>query len=448
MFQIGDKVVCIDTADNPMVSHREVYTVKRVLKAVLNVEETHGFFSHRRFKLLSEFKDFLPGDRFSVFFTEEQMKGERIDGLHINNPMKGLVERGGEFSFNRYGNPPWQNCVGLVKQEDGDRAVVWLYPPNTFTYLGPKKEEEMKKEIAKPAQPVAPVKKAKKPRPLVLRSELRKQQKLSAGPGVCSYSLQFSNGHIRHQVNDVCHARARFVDYYDDKHVDKKGTIAGLALLVGQYDVASTPYYKEYVKFILNESPWASCFKTKNVGVAFRYGILMDVSKPLSEVVGACIALREGSEFFKWREKVFEQVKKWGFSNKIAYLVSCCFDLTKDGFKIKHQDGSHKSWSGEMNAITILSFLKGGYPANDAEKPMSTNRDYYSVDDHTNKVVKNVFDEKKTQTIGVGTLNAFIKNNVKTKEREEGEGWARVIIRVVTPDDLKKFCNFLKDLLS
>lgn len=183
------------------------------------------------------------------------------------------------------------------------------------------------------------------------------------------------------QVQDICHAR--LVSGY------KWASVTDVALHVGNYfttrhfDDEQADAYKEYIKWVLCESPWAMAFKTKHVWVATRYGIEMDVMVSHDIIAAAAIALRLGSEYkdFSVRWKFF---MKQGMTANQAFLAASFTNLLTNngkqeiGFNL-HMGGHHVvSVSQKFNRL--VKFLENGYSkAAQAKQPFNKGSTRYSV---------------------------------------------------------------------
>lgn len=438
MFQIGDKVVCVKVRDcqHAILKLREIYTVTRVLRDVLYVAEVPGGFYLTRFVPLAEFKDFQVGDTVQVVDKDgvlakmiENGGDGRHNGLYIPPDMPRQFAKNPIFKVARAPNEGHENALRLKNDEDMN---AWLWPISWVVLS--------KGEIVKNV-PAAKPKKVKKPKFKSLRAEQRARQKEVGAMGTCSYSLQFEDGSIRHQINDVCHARARRQDYGK-----KEGEVTAMALHISSYEVAKKQSYKDYVKFILNDSPWAPCFNTKSVAIAIRYGILMDVDKPINEVVGACIALREGSEF-SLKLSMFAKVLKWGFSGKTAYIISCMVDdkNANGNYKFTGNPAGHKSWNDNISMQKMFAFFKAGY-GKSASQSMRTGTGY-RIDSHITDVADvSVLTKEQRKLFGEKIFRS-IKELVPHDGPAANDGWGEKTV-FYKEEGLKKLCKFVEEVLS
>ena len=210
--------------------------------------------------------------------------------------------------------------------------------------------------IKKPA--VAPIKPLPEPpKNSDIRSELAKRARVGDSSERCNYSIEFDNGKIRHQAPDACHARFRWMGGYDgDGLVDK---IVNIALNIKAHhkrmDDKTQKHHERFIQYMLNDSPWAFCFVTKDVKEALEVGILMDVNQNVSHIVGAAMSLRLATE---WPDVLipFCDVLDKGYSGNVAFL--CSGHLMKG--KVTQWPG-HASLTSSLGTKAVTQFFKEGY---------------------------------------------------------------------------------------
>lgn len=161
---------------------------------------------------------------------------------------------------------------------------------------------------------------------------------------ICSYGVRFERGE-RLQVNDVCHYRAKITSLDEFKDKGKIVELSNSLLPAKEYN--NTREMREWVKYIIQRSPFKHTFKTQNMSAAWRYGVQTDVEQPLSQCVAGMIALREGWEF-QYIPKNFCMLKEEGISEFISFYLSRLFQSCNYGFM--------KAYCGGHQAIGIVSF--------------------------------------------------------------------------------------------
>lgn len=218
--------------------------------------------------------------------------------------------------------------------------------------------------VAEPVKALAepPVKKEKPP--YDLRAELTRR----AGTGTCNYALEFTKTPPRLQANDACHARLLWKSW--DGECIKDNEIKNIAIVVKphynkfKYEkaVIKSEAYPRFVKYILNDSPFAGCFVTKDVDEALTKGILMNINENVNHLVPAAMSLRRANECsstLEWFGKVLDM----GYSGDVAFLVS---GFAHNG-SINDWPG-HSSFHGKLDYEEVIKFFKHGFP--EKLKPM------------------------------------------------------------------------------
>ncbi len=236
------------------------------------------------------------------------------------------------------------------------------------------KQEKLPLEIPKPV-PAVPT----------LGQELKKKVG-GNGAGTCSYALEFGK-HRRFQVRDICHGRLKsLAENYYARHPEEAKDCTAVALNVSGHLEQIAPDlkedYKEFVRYTITESPYASVFLTKNINDAFSEAIYLDVNKSLSQCVAGAIALREGSEHRNWLSS-FASFRKLGFSSKESWFLASFFrtgpDLTTFDFHFKA--GGHMTIHGGMSWEHFVKFYNEGFHRV-ADAPLKTNKNHYSIFSH------------------------------------------------------------------
>lgn len=276
---------------------------------------------------------------------------EHVNTLHVGDVVKTIP--GGHVGsvvrkFNQGGDDLWKIFIGWGEFINVRREWVEImqkYPLRNAKghyikcdrYVNPieaavKRRKPVAKGvdaaiIKKPA--VAPIKtlpepvKAPPKHVLDIRARLAERAKAGCAGNRCNYSIEFDNGKIRHQAPDACHARLLWNTYCDEDRGAKE--IVNIALNITPHykglEKADQERYPLFVKYILNDSPWAFCFITKDVDEALEKGILMDVQQNVSHIVGAAMSLRLATEFPATLKPFADALAK-GYSGNVAHLVS------------------------------------------------------------------------------------------------------------------------------
>jgi hypothetical protein len=296
----------------------------------------------------------------------------------------------------------------------------WLVkPPNApVKRAKPKAKGVIAPKVKKAAKPVVPATAIIAP-----AYDLRKELARRAGNGTCNYALEFTKSPPRMQHNDVCHARLCWG--YSEVHENKLegDEIVNIALNVkphyAEMGDVNKKTYKLFIHYMLNESPWAFCFITKDVEEALNVGILMDVDQNVSHLVGAAISLRTANEHQRILP-VFQKCIDMGYSGNTSFLTSGWF---MEGGRTTIWPG-HNSLRDGLIAKYVFKFFKEGY----AKKLPGIRKDtkqigykIYETICNTGKYV-NQYDDNPGQE----TFSQFVQKH--RVERVEGKGFARKTI--------------------
>jgi hypothetical protein len=195
--------------------------------------------------------------------------------------------------------------------------------------------------------------------------------------------------------------------------------------------------YKRYVDYVMNEGPRSSCFIRQGVIAAFKYGVVYNGKKPISEIIGAANMLREGSEFHKNRLPLFCQLQDEGFSGNVCYLLSYCVNTEMDfvGFC-----NSHKSLSNRLKYEQVFSFFRTGITEITKDhKPYNQSSNGYD------QTIANWIADDAESIEHESSLNSFFKKGLNV--RVEGEGWEEVQQKV-NKEDLYAFATVLETLVN
>lgn len=468
MFKKDDLLVYIDAIVKKGFTRRNVYKAlekgmghREPTITVLDDEGIERVIYVRRFVLASEYKDFQPGDKVSVnygnFRKEILNLDYRFNGLYIPICMLDDIDLGKDFTIiektYRNGRNDWFR-VG-ISLPGMDKPFEWTFPVEWLTYVAPGEqknppvvekepmENEKKKVIKKPRPP-------KKDKKVSIRKVLREEQEKLGKHCLCSYAIQFASNKYRLQVNDICHAR---ISWGDGPWQNDNGKEAvAVALNISRYNLNEDKSYRAFVKYILNESPVAHCFKTKSVAIAMKHGILMNVDVPLNEIAIAAVMLREHTEY-PARRQVFQKALNLGFSGKVAYLASCIFNVHEGGFLYVGQNSGHRSWSGVgIKFHRIIGMMRTGFADVKAPIYRNANGKSYQLDAHINSACSHTFSEELSKkypaVVGGGEFDSTMRQLIPGNNKKVMEGWYERERKELDKDTFKSACEVINELLT
>lgn len=318
-------------------------------------------------------EDFKAGDKAIIVRKVER------DGLRWNPEMDKMLNDGKKYVVKSI------TATGKIRLDTG-----WLYLPDSLAIA----------EKKKPAP-----KKPKKPKLKSLRMELRNKITAKNPGGICSFAMQTKDGKQKFQMSGPCHAA---LSYLVDKEDEVTHLVYGLSHETKYlYPKDHKKAYDTFLKYMLNESPWAKCFLTKRVDTAHRYEVEMDVSQSRHHIAGACIALRQGSEYGSSMLPIFNLIKKKGYSGHTAFIMGAMFMPSGAEYSRKGMGGGHSALYGYMNADDLFKFFREGYHINTDGEPFSKHHGEYQVFRHIARE-------------GVEMISTWLDKNVKMEKIGEG----------------------------
>jgi hypothetical protein len=289
----------------------------------------------------------------------------------------------------------------------------WYYLPECLSHA-----EVIKKKVIK-----------KKKKPLSLQAAFLDKVKSSAYHGaLCSYSVMDSSGGISHNMNDVCHYRIQ-------QPYGVKGIILDVNRAIKDLDGDKKLFriWKRYANYVMRVSPWNSAFKTKTLASGFKSGVLLDVSKSISVIGGACIALRNGTEM-KYRLTMFDFCMRKKMSPNVAFLMSIAFNRIKNTntFELGTFGTGHDVFSDVHSVDTIMDFMANGYDDISNVLPATKYSKKYKIFDAIGKVDRD------------NCIYNWFLNNTKTKN--SGNGWN--VKKICTKEEVLRIASLVQQMIN
>lgn len=237
--------------------------------------------------------------------------------------------------------------------------IITVYPDSPFEYMveGCESCFSQKDFVRATDEQIALSKLPPPPLSQCLRDKI---EKAGGKTGTATFGIRYDKGHDYIAVADICHARMKW-QYGEARTemVEIRNWVAGYRLegFNGQALI-----YDKYLHYMLNDSPWAVAFLTKDITEAYRDGVSMDLNQHISVIVGACIAVREGWEY-KVRMRLFDELLTKGVSYNVAYLVSAYIGYKPDGksYCITGITQAHNVLHQAMSWVAVKRFFREGY---------------------------------------------------------------------------------------
>lgn len=317
-------------------------------------------------------------------------------------------------------------------------GTLYLYQNNQLSHVKPLRGPNgrfianplnVKKKAA-----VAPVKAA--PKPFDMHNALQEGNKDDA---VSFYGMQYKKSKPRVYAGDVCNARMTWgYDVPDDDEMTEMMICIKRHVMV--MSAKQVVEYIPYVNWILQFSPWAPCFLTKTYEEAVEKGVLMNLDENVSHLMGAAIALRQGSEFSKLTP-LFNELMADGVDGWTAFLVSNY--VYKIGWELRVTGLTpHHVLSSEMPIHLIRKFGNDGYAKKEGiRKGGRAQRAYYVFGAIVGTYQQNGWGLR----FPAGqAFESWMKDHLPTKK--VGEGF--VTKTIITMDDVKSLTTSLTEYLK
>lgn len=228
----------------------------------------------------------------------------------------------------------------------------------------------------------------------------------------CHYWIQRLKNPTEY-IDYICHHKARLEDVWDKKYKGTEWTGADL--------------HKDFISWLIKDSGFARCFKTKQYHIAMRYGIKVNMDAGINEVAGALIASRFVSEFCKdvnsRRAISYIKARQRGLDQAQAYFMSAMFYSDEHGWYYTFPSGGHCILTGEVKLEGYVRVLLYGFASEKAGIPLSQcNLKPYRVNDNISASVKK----------GVSVTEIIDRDKefkATLKEKVGREGWNAAIVR-------------------
>lgn len=203
-----------------------------------------------------------------------------------------------------------------------------------------------------PIDPYRVVKPA--PKPIVkmtLGEELVK--KTNGHIGTCSFGIEFNTGRRKLHTIAPCHAGLN----WDRNEIGEFPTRVFNVLKGYQKGDEVSGNRKDLIAFysyICNESPWRIAFEEPFKPEMLDSGVYLKTDVPKNILVGACIAMRQASEF-PTRLATFIRLLKLKYSPNVAFAASC---MSNGNSNLMSREGSgHDIIHRRMDYTQLVSFF-------------------------------------------------------------------------------------------
>ena len=194
-----------------------------------------------------------------------------------------------------------------------------------------------------------------------LRDQFRKD--VGKRSGECHYAIILSDGSVQNHIRDVCHARltprtgCKAVLLDARQHYDE--LVAGEGYAASPYFKGSEVVYREWMEWLVNDSPFASAFITKNFDEALEYGYVLDVSKGASLIYCAAIAMRTAHEF-NYILSSWKDMEDWGLNPLTRFMLAHSLNKQGEMYTPVCRSGHHIVFSSANQVSVLAATIKRG----------------------------------------------------------------------------------------
>lgn len=231
------------------------------------------------------------------------------------------------------------------------------------------------------------------------------EQDVGGNPGVCSYLVQFQDGTENKQYQDVCHARLFGQGYNNFKPIKAIYlNVSGHYKFLQEHDT-----YKEFVKYIIEESPWKDAFIRRPFDKVINSGVSLNLGRGKNYLISAAVALRVGSEYAtKGFLREWWNLVEAGCSKNLAFIVASLVSSRDGGwYSIGYMQGSHHVFADYQDINQLASFFNDGVIHKEGDIPKSFGYE----------VLQCIAEDKRSDE---HSLASFVKNNYKQIKKKNG----------------------------
>lgn len=428
-LEVGCVVVCIDAKESNVLRLKRRYTVEKLYLGLpgqathIKLEGNGNRYHPRRFKVVEAAQEAFDHDAWVPKVGEKVYIVAKDDARFHAGGMDVHVNDGKEYTITSEGDngPAYGIRYGVAHHWNWWKTSLWPV------------------KAGKPKQPPAP----SKPKAPVVPKDLREhlfqaQTSRGMGGGLCSFAFEGKDGERDLHTAAPCHA-ALARPLGDSCYSKKAGTEVVAMAYCLRHDIQKVvgkerDAHKVYCDYILNRSPWAVAFITKDIEEAVTKDILMNVEVNKYVMAGACVALRVGQEF-PGRVALFKKLLDSGINEHICWIFSCAFkEDGLGGYSFAVWHGGHDVMDGNRDAKEVFRFFKEGY-----FNAKGTEKDPFRTSHYTYEIANAC--AKYTEGKGIST---WLRNN--TKATVSGEGWNRK--EKINDESLKAVADIITNIFK
>lgn len=166
---------------------------------------------------------------------------------------------------------------------------------------------------------------------MLLNVALEKEiEQYSRRSGVNPFAYKIFRQGAVYRLDDVCYANARY-----------RTTLSAFVISLSPFKaLPHSGKHKQFLKYIIERSPWKAAYNGRSAGWALRYGISMNLKVSHSFMLAAAVAVRETWEFPNLSNTWSFLVKR-GFNEDFAYLICRGLCYKNEAFYAEMSQGHH-----------------------------------------------------------------------------------------------------------
>jgi hypothetical protein len=168
-----------------------------------------------------------------------------------------------------------------------------------------------------------------------------------------SYVYKEIDGSIIKHINDACYSALKY----------KSDVVTELIVYQHRATVGTKREHLDFMRWMLNKSPWNKVFLTKNAAEAYNNGFSIDICADTTVVYAALIAMRQFSEF-KGFALSYSLLRGKGYCPSVSYITAQFIYGGKEPYYRGFIVDNHTVLTGDQDIQRFMREVKSpsGFP--------------------------------------------------------------------------------------
>jgi len=151
---------------------------------------------------------------------------------------------------------------------------------------------------------------------------------------------------------------------YEDLR-SKSGVVTEMIVYQHRARVLTKREHMDFIRWMLNKSPWKDAFLTKNAAEAYNNGFYINVCADTTVVYAALIAMRQFSEFEGFARS-YSLLRKEGYCPAVSYITAQFIYGGKEPHRRSFMNDNHTVLTGDQSIQEFMKEVKmpSGFPQN------------------------------------------------------------------------------------